>query len=88
MRGELDALRATAVEAARIEALPETEKMGLTWDELTHAEKSAASLGVSPDAWQPIAFLNEAHHEQLKKKNLLDPNLARRIDAYKHVSQK
>merc|ERR1712094_77562 len=33
----------------------------LTFDQLTATEQSAASLGVHPDAWKPIKFMNNAH---------------------------
>jgi len=34
----------------------------------------------------PRRFLNEGHFETLKKSNALDEDLARRIEAYRHVS--
>lgn len=37
------------------------------FDQLTATEQSAASLGVSPTAWKPIAFLNNKHYDQLIK---------------------
>ena len=54
---------------------------------LSHVEQSAASLGLSPDSWNPIKEMNEAHYAQLIANNLLDDNLARRIEAYKIVSE-
>ena len=32
----------------------------LQWKDLTPTEQSAASLGVDPAAWKPIAFMNSA----------------------------
>ena len=61
-------------------------KETLEWANLTETEKSAASLGVDPDAWKPIAFLNTAHHETLLKANALDEDLAKKLEAYKAVS--
>ena len=58
----------------------------LQWADLTSTEKSAASLGVSPDAWKPISFMNTAHYDTLLKTNALDSELAKHLEAYKHVS--
>lgn len=58
----------------------------LQWDDLTATEKSAASLGVSPDDWKPISFMNTAHYDTLLKTNAVDADLAKRLEAYKHVS--
>ena len=38
-------------------------------------EQSAASLGVNPDSWKPIAFLNNAHYAQLTAANMLEDTL-------------
>ncbi len=54
---------------------------------LTHVEQSAASLGLSADSWNPIRDMNEAHYAQLIQNNMLDDQLARRIEAYKVVSE-
>ena len=62
------------------------EPQPLTFEDLTPTEQAAASLGVQPDALKPIGWLNDAHHEQLKKGNVLDNTLARRIEAFKEVS--
>jgi len=58
----------------------------LTWDSLTETEKSAASLGVDPASWRPISMLNSAHHETLLKANMIDSDLAKRLEAFKTVS--
>ena len=58
----------------------------LKWSDLSETEKSAASLGVSPEAWNPIAFLNTAHYDSLLKANSIDVDLAKRLEAYKHVA--
>ena len=63
------------------------EKAKSDFESLTPVEQSAASLGVSPEAWKPIGFLNERHYETLLKQNALDESLARRIEAYKVVAQ-
>lgn len=77
----------SAVDAA---AAPATgaaaEEQQLKWSDLTETEKSAASLGVNPEEWKPIAFMNNAHHETLLKSNALDGDLAKKLEAYKAVS--
>ena len=57
-----------------------------SFDSLTSTEKSAASLGVHPDSWKPIGFMNNAHFDSLMKQNALDRDLARRIEAYRTVA--
>tara|TARA_B110000444_G_C18417213_1_gene400743 strand:+ start:73 stop:315 length:243 start_codon:yes stop_codon:yes gene_type:complete len=71
-----------------VEAPPATSSLGgeLSWADLTETEKSAASLGVDPGAFKPISFMNAAHHEQLLKNNLIGENLAKSLEAYKHVA--
>ena len=67
---------------------PETNApKAAAFDTLTNVEKSAASLGVHPDAWKPIAFMNNAHYTQLITSNALDGDLARRIESYRTVAQ-
>ena len=56
------------------------------FNSLSPTEQSVACLGVSPDEWKPISFLNNAHYEQLIASNMLDDNLARRIEAYRVVA--
>jgi hypothetical protein len=56
------------------------------FDALSDVEQSAASLGVHPDSWRPIAFLNAKHYENLIKANALDDDLARRIEAFRAVA--
>jgi len=56
------------------------------FDALNGTEKSAASLGVHPEAWKPIGFMNNAHFDTLMKSNALDETLARRIEAYRVVA--
>jgi hypothetical protein len=58
----------------------------LKWSELSETERSAASLGVSPEHWKPIAFMNDAHYETLLKTNAIDGELAKKLEAFKHVA--
>lgn len=60
----------------------------ITFDSLSEAEKSAATIGVSPDDWKPIRFMNQAHYTTLLKKNALAGRLTQQIEAYAHVSAK
>lgn len=46
-------------------------------------KQAADSLGVDASALKPIGWLNAAHFEQLNKKNALEPNFARQIEAYR-----
>ena len=92
LQGELIALKQTAQEANRADAiaaaLPEGASNAPSFDQLAPVEQAAASLGVHPEAWRPIAFMNNMHHDALIKQNALDDELARRIEAYKMVAQK
>ena len=46
------------------------------FDQLSRTEQAAGSLGVHPEAWKPIKFMNDAHYDSLKKSNALDDDLA------------
>ena len=59
---------------------------GLTMEDLNETERSAASLGVSPDEWKPISFMNAAHYDSLLKKNVLSSRLAQQIESYRQVA--
>ena len=52
----------------------------LEWNDLSETEKSAASLGVDPEHWKPISFLNTAHYDTLLKSNSLDDGLAKKLE--------
>ena len=71
---------------ADIASVRSSEGPQLTWESLSETEKSAASIGVSPDAWKPISFMNEAHYTELLKKNALDSRLTQQIEAFKTVA--
>ena len=59
----------------------------LTFDALSETEKSAATIGVSPDAWKPISWLNQGHYTELLRKNALAGRLTQQIEAFKTVAQ-
>ena len=79
MRGELQSLKdqARMVDAAGIAS---QNVHTHEFDQLSPTEQSAASLGVHPSSWKPIAFLNNKHYDSLIKANMLDDALARRIE--------
>lgn len=56
------------------------------FEKLTSTEQSAASLGVNPNEFRPIQFMNNAHYANLKANNMLGGDLARRIEAFRVVS--
>lgn len=62
------------------------EESTLKMSQLSPTERSAASLGVDPDSWKPIGWLNEGHYESLLKENRIDSSLAQQVEAYKVVS--
>lgn len=64
----------------------DTAAAELTWAELSETEKSAASLGVSPTELKPISFMNNAHYDSLLKSNAIDSELAKKLEAFKHVA--
>tara|TARA_B100001109_G_scaffold141245_1_gene115046 strand:+ start:3219 stop:3527 length:309 start_codon:yes stop_codon:yes gene_type:complete len=84
LRAELDALKNQARAADAEIAAP--ENAGLEFDNLSPVEQSAASLGVNASAYRPIAFMNQAHFENLKSANMLSDDLARRIEAFRTVA--
>ena len=90
LRNELEALKSTAAQveasAASAEAAKATDEYNPTFDKLSGAEQAAGSLGGHPEAWKPISFMNNAHYNQLISSNALDDNLARRIEAFRHVA--
>ena len=58
----------------------------LKLSDLSETERSAASLGVHPDEWKPIGWINEQHYETLLKENRIDADLAKKVEAYRHVA--
>tara|TARA_B110001450_G_C17527969_1_gene443412 strand:- start:477 stop:791 length:315 start_codon:yes stop_codon:yes gene_type:complete len=86
LRGELEDLKAHTRVVDVLDATPKNVHSH-EFDQLSSTEQSAASLGVDPSSWKPISFLNNKHYDALVKANMLDDDLARRIEAYKSVSQ-
>ena len=87
MRLRADIDQARAMQVAEPAATAATAAEGtLSFDDLTDVEKSAASIGASPDDLKPIAFMNQAHYSTLLKNNAISGDLAQGIEAYKHVA--
>jgi hypothetical protein len=53
---------------------------------LTETEKSAATIGVAPDAWKPMSWLNQGHYGELLRQNALAGRLVQQIEAFKQVA--
>jgi hypothetical protein len=90
LQKELSTLREAAIATAETnESAPEGVadlSAAKAFEALNPTEQAAASLGVHPEAFRPIGFMNAAHYNSLLKANALDDTLARRIEAYKTVS--
>lgn len=89
--GEVSRLRNDLEDLKNSARIAENTDISLTnnsdeFDKLNTVEQSAASLGVDPQSWKPISFLNNAHYNQLISANMLDDSLARRIEAYRAVA--
>lgn len=90
LRADLDEMKRAAAQADNavdVGACVADSTAEHEFDKLSPVEQSAASLGVAPGSFKPIEFLNNGHYKQLISANLLDDNLARRIEAYRVVSE-
>lgn len=88
LQKELAELKNAATSAPAADGLQTSDAATApSFDDLSGVEKSAASLGVHPDSWRPIGFLNNAHFGALLANNQLDGALARRIEAYSVVAK-
>jgi hypothetical protein len=58
----------------------------LKFEDLSETEKSAATIGVHPDAWKPISWLNAGHYTELLKNNSIGGRLTQQIEAFKVVA--
>ena len=57
----------------------------LTYDDLSSTQQAVVKLNANPNEVQPIAWLNGAHLEMLRKSNSLSADLERRIGAYQQI---
>ena len=87
LRDELTALKQQQLATDAAGQAEGADAPELAFEGLTETEKSAASLGVHPEAWKPIKFMNNAHYDLLIKSNALEPNLARRIEAFRTLAE-
>jgi hypothetical protein len=71
-----------------IASVRSSETQQLEFDSLSETEKSAATIGVAPDAWKPIEFMNSAHYGELLRKNALSGRLTQQIESFKTVSSR
>ena len=69
-----------------IASVRSSESPQLEFDSLSETEKSAATIGVAPDAWKPIGWLNQGHYGELLRSNALSGHLTQKIEAFKVVS--
>ena len=91
LRDELETLKKQTAEVEAAVSVPSPTEanadLGNTaFDSLSGVEQAAGSLGVHPEAWKPIKFMNNAHFANLIQTNALDGDLARRIEAYRAVA--
>lgn len=56
------------------------------FESLTETERNAATIGVAPDAWKPISFMNNAHYGELLRNNALSGRLTQQIESFKLVA--
>jgi len=88
VRNELEAFKTThaCMDPIGVAAEGGVSQSALAFEGLSTTEQSAASLGVHPDAFRPIEFMNTAHLATLYKENVVSDLLARRIEAYRVVA--
>jgi len=89
LRASIDQVRSIQAPGATetvTAATAETVEGVLNFDDLTETEKSAAMIGVSPDEWKPIGFMNREHYRTLLENNAIAGDLAQGIEAYKQVA--
>tara|TARA_B110001454_G_scaffold89414_1_gene85400 strand:- start:184 stop:519 length:336 start_codon:yes stop_codon:yes gene_type:complete len=90
LRMEIENMRTAAamnaMEMPSAMATNDAAEAAAHFDALNETEKSAASIGTSPEELKPIGWMNTAHYTTLLKKNALDGRLTQQIEAYKVVS--
>ena len=93
LRVQIEEMRATALREAQESELTasaatfDADGESLNFADLNPTEKSAASLGVSPNELKPIEWINRQHYNTLLKKNVLDSKLAQGLEAYQAVAR-
>ena len=86
LRSDIDQARAVQMEDGYAATTGAVGTAELNFDDLTETEKSAAMIGVSPEDWKPIGFMNSAHYRTLLENNALAGSLTQKIEAYKQVA--
>ena len=86
LRSELDSLKYSNQGFDAVGTSASSYGASLQFEQMTATEQAAGSLGVHPDSWKPIQFMNASHYDSLKKNNALDDDLARRIEAFRSVA--
>lgn len=83
-----EAVRAQEIDANAVSSASNRAELQAkaSYEALSDTEKAAANLGVHPDSWRPIGFINAKHYESLLKSNALSDDLARRIEAFRAVA--
>lgn len=88
LRSEIEALRAANAASEReLEVAAAADSGALMMEDLNETERSAATIGVSPDAWKPISWMNASHYHTLLTSNAIGGRLAQQIEAFKSVAQ-
>lgn len=87
LRNEIQELKNAQNDSVRVEA-PISTSSTLTFDDLSHTEQACASLGVGPEQFRPLGWLNNGHFDALVKNNQMDDSLVRRLEAYKVVAER
>ena len=87
LRNEIQELKNAQNDSMRVGA-PVSVSSALTFDDLSHTEQACASLGVGPEQFRPLGWLNNGHFEALVKNNQMDDTLVRRLEAYKVVAER
>ena len=85
-RAEADAAASAAMQAVAGKTVEEPALHSSEFDRLTPTEKSAAALGVHPEAWKPISWMNTSHFSTLLKSNAVSGELAQGVEAFKEVA--
>ena len=83
MRNEIESLKQAQVAISATQA-----GSPLSFDDLSHTEQACASLGVGPEEFRPLGWLNNGHFDALLKNNQMDDTLVRRLEAYKVVAER
>ena len=88
LRTEIQEMKNAHNDLSRVESTISSSSSTLTFDDLSHTEQACASLGVGPEQFRPLGWLNSGHFDTLVKNNQMDDTLVRRLEAYKVVAER